>query len=123
MYSRYDSPTRQVDGVKDAAMHVSASAFMLGPGTTYYFMPYNVFLSGSTGLAWQIEERPGGQVAGNTGWFVSLAAGKEWWVGAGNWGLGAALRGTFAAGHVDLAGVRSTSRLMNLCLAFSATYN
>ena len=123
MYSRYDSPTRQVDGVKDAGMHVSASAFMLGPGTTYYFMPYNVFLSGSTGLAWQIEERRGGQVAGNTGWFVSLSAGKEWWVGAGNWGLGAALRGTFAAGHVDLAGVRSTSRLMNLGLAFCATYN
>jgi hypothetical protein len=123
MYSRYDSPTRQVDGVKDASMHVSSSAFMLGPGTTYYFMPYNVFLSGSTGLAWQIEERRGGQVSGNTGWFVSLSAGKEWWVGAGNWGLGAALRGTFAAGHVELAGVRSTSRLMNLGLAFCATYN
>jgi hypothetical protein len=118
IYTRYDSPTRLVDGVKDAGMHVSASAVMLGAGTTYHFMPYNVFLSGSAGLAWQIEERRGGEVAGNTGFFVSLSAGKEWWVGDGNWGLGAALRGTFAAGHVDLGGVRSTSRLGNLGLAF-----
>lgn len=123
MYTRYDSPSRQVDGVKDAGLHVNASAIMLGAGTTYYFMPYNVFVSGSTGLAWQIETRGGGEITGNTGFFVSLSAGKEWWVGSGNWGLGAALRGTFAAGHVDLAGVRSTSRLSNLGLAFCATFN
>jgi hypothetical protein len=123
IYTRYDSPTRNVDGVKDAAMHVSASALMLGAGTTYYFMPYNVFLSGSLGLSWQIESRPGGEIAGNTGFFFALSAGKEWWVGDGNWGLGAALRGTFAAGKVDVAGVQSTSRLGNLGLAFCTTFN
>jgi hypothetical protein len=123
MYSRYHSPTRTVDGVKDAAMDVSATALMLGAGASYYFMPYNVFLTAALGLAWQIESRSGGDVAGNTGFFVSLAAGKEWWVGDGNWGLGAALRGTFASGQVDVAGVRSTSRLGNLGLAFCATFN
>lgn len=123
LYSRYNSPTRYVDDVKDASIKVTASALMLGAGTTYYFMPYNVFLSGALGLSWQIEQRPGGEVAGNTGFFFALSAGKEWWVGDGNWGLGTALRGTFAAGKVDVAGVHSTSRMGNLALAFCTTFN
>ena len=40
--------------------------------------------------------------------FVALAAGTEWWVGrSGDWGLGAALRATFLAAPVDVAGVRA----------------
>jgi hypothetical protein len=123
IYTRYSSPTRLVDDVEDAAVPVSATGLMLGAGTTYYFMPYNVFLTGALGLAWQIESRKGGDIAGDTGFFFSLSAGKEWWVGHGNWGLGAALRGTFAVGSVDVFGVRSTSRLGNLGIAFCTTFN
>jgi hypothetical protein len=124
LFSRFDSPTRRVDGVKDAALRVSSSATLLGIGTSYYFMPLNVYLSGSVGLGWLFERREGEQLQSGTGVFVSLAAGKEWWVGrSGTWGVGAALRCSFAAAPVDVAGVESTLKAGNIAVAFSATYN
>lgn len=124
LFTRFDSPTRHVDGVKDAALHVTSSSTMVGGGASYYFMPLNVYLTSSLGLAWAFEERGNDQLRSGTGMFVVVAAGKEWWVGrSGEWGLGAALRGTFAAAPVDIAGVESTLKLMTLGLAFSATFN
>lgn len=124
MFSRFDSPTRRVDGVKDAALHVASSSTLLGAGASYYFMPLNVYLSASLGMAWAFERRAGDQLRTGTGVFVALAAGKEWWVGrSGEWGLGAALRTTFMAAPIDMAGVESTLKLGNIGVAFSATFN
>lgn len=124
MFTRFDSPTRNVDGVEDAAVHVTSSSTMLGGGASYYFMPLNVYLSTSLGLAWVFERREHDQLRTGTGVFIALAAGKEWWVGrSGDWGLGAALRTTFAAAPVDIAGVESTLKLGNIGVAFSATFN
>lgn len=123
-FSRFDSPTRRVDGVKDAALHVTSSASMLGAGVTYYFMPYNVYVSGSLGMAWAFERRQNDQLRSGTGVFVGVSAGKEWWVGRdGAWGVGAALRTTFSAAPFDVAGVESTLKLGNIGVAFSATFN
>lgn len=124
LFTRFDSPTRRVDGVKDAALHVTSSATMLGAGASYYFMPLNVYVSGSLGMAWAFERRARDQLRSGTGVFVGLAAGKEWWVGrSGEWGLGAALRATFLAAPVDILGVESTLKLGNIGVAFSATFN
>jgi len=124
MFTRFDSPTRRVDDVKDAALHVTSSSTMLGAGASYYFMPLNVYVSSSLGMAWTFERRENDQLRSGTGVFVALAAGKEWWVGrSGDWGLGAALRTTFAAAPVDIAGVQSTLKLGNIGVAFSATFN
>jgi hypothetical protein len=124
LFSRFYSSTRLVDGVKDAAVHVTDSATLVGAGVSYYFMPFNVYLSSSFGLAWLFEGREDGQLRSDAGLFVTLAAGKEWWVGrSGAWGVGAALRGTFAAAPVDIAGVQSKLKSGNVAVAFSCTYN
>lgn len=124
LFTRFQSETRRVDGVKDAAQSVTSSSTMVGGGGSYYFMPLNVYVSSSVGLAWAFEERGNDQLRSGTGVFVLVAAGKEWWVGrSGEWGLGASLRGTFAAAPVDIAGVESTLKVATIGLAFSATFN
>lgn len=61
----------------------------LGVGVTYYFMPANIYLSGSLGSgSLQLD----GPIDGETdrGPMLDLSLGKEWWVGD-NWALGLAL--------------------------------
>ena len=125
LFLGFSSPTRDVGGVKDAALEVSWNAWMVGAGLTHYFLPHNVYLTGSAGLAWLVERREQiGQVEASTGFALSLAAGKEWWVGRdGAWGLGAALRGLFWVAPLNVAGVASTLRGGDLALVFSATLN
>jgi hypothetical protein len=123
-YERFRSEYRYVNGVKDAALKVSTTMLNLGAGVTYYFMPYNVFLSTAVGPAWLFERRPAGEVRSNTGFFLLAAAGKEWWVGPrGQWAMGASLRFTFAAAAVDIGGTANTLRFANLSLALSTTFN
>lgn len=123
-YSRFHAQIRQVDGVKDAAVEVSTTALTLGAGFTYYFMPYNVFLTGAVGPGWLFEARPGGEVRSKTGFYLLLAAGKEWWVGPrGDWGLGTALRFTYSAAAAEIGGLGTTLQYGDISLAFSATFN
>jgi hypothetical protein len=123
-YARFHAQLRSVDGVKDAAVEVSTTAVTLGVGVTYYFMPHNVLLSGALGPGWLFESRRDGEVRSKTGLYVLAAAGKEWWVGPrGDWGLGTALRFTYAAAGVEIGGVASTLQYMDLALAFCATFN
>lgn len=62
----------------------------LGGGVTYYFMPVNIYLSGSLGVG-KIEFTSG-NFTGRTsaGLMFDATVGKEWWVGD-DWGLGVAL--------------------------------
>jgi hypothetical protein len=61
-----------------------------GGGATYYFMPVNIYLSGSVGAAWMsIEGDPLFEGDSDTGIAGEITLGKEWWVG-GSWGLGVA---------------------------------
>jgi hypothetical protein len=71
----------------------------LGAGADYYFMPINVYVGASLGLAGLAnidiedldEEREGRGRASKAGLWLDLGVGKEWWV-SGNWGLGLGLR-------------------------------
>jgi hypothetical protein len=123
-YTRSHAPSRQVDGVKDASIEVTTTALALGGGATYYFMPYNLFLGAALGPSWLFETRKGAEVRSNTGVFALGSGGKEWWVGPrSQWALGAALRYTFAAARVEIGGVESMMKYMDLVLALSITFN
>lgn len=124
IFSRFNSPTRRVDGVKDASISVSTSATLVGAGCSYYFMPLNVYLSTTLGLGWLFERREGEELRSGTGFSMAVAAGKEWWVGrSGSWGVGAGLHGTFVIAPVDVAGVESKMKAGNIAAVFTATYN
>lgn len=125
LFTGFGSDTRRVDGVKDAAVEVSWNATMVGAGLTYYFLPLNVYLSGTAGLAWLTERRQDdAQVQSDSGFGGTLAVGKEWWVGyLGQWGVGAALRGLVFAAPIEIGRVRSTLRGGDIGLVFSATFN
>ncbi|MGQ0721749.1 MAG: hypothetical protein ACT4PE_09285 [Candidatus Eiseniibacteriota bacterium] len=94
-------PDVELDGMSGTADgDVDMSAF--GAGLTYYFMPVNLYLSGSVGAG---SLSASGDIDGetDTGIAVDLTAGKEWWVGNG-WGLGAAAAfqyQSFPDGEVD----------------------
>jgi hypothetical protein len=61
----------------------------IGLGMTYYFMPVNVFLSGTLGVGkLRLREAPlDDDIDSETGLALHFKVGKEWWVSR-NWGLG-----------------------------------
>ena len=101
---------------------------MLGIGMTYY-LPVNVFFSGSIGLSqFTLDEDDSNSSTNSTtvkgasddGLGVQFAIGKEWWV-SDNWGLGvsAGLLYSAAADQHD-AGDMS---MLAVNIMFSATFN
>lgn len=63
---------------------------MYGVGFTRYFMPSNVFVSGTFGVGgFSIVDEKDKSNSGNTdkGFSMQLKVGKEWWI-AKNWGIG-----------------------------------
>jgi hypothetical protein len=92
----------------------------LGIGVTYYFMPINLYLSGSVGLGQAVFEGDHGDTEGSEpGFGGNLMVGKEWWVGA-DWGIGAAAQLLFIAVEDEVLGDITG---MSVSLLFSATYN
>ena len=102
---------------------VSYSAF--GAGVTYYFMPVNMYLSGSAGVGSLSLDANGfgGGISGESdlGPAFELTLGKEWWVGT-SWGLGLALSGGIHA-VPNGGGVDASWEGGNVALRFSATLN
>lgn len=97
----------------------TATMSAIGPGVTYYFMPVNIYVSGSLGLG---TFRLTGDVEGETksGFAMDLTLGKEWWVGE-NWGLG--LAGGFTYHSVPDKDVSENWSGTSFALRFSATMN
>jgi hypothetical protein len=94
----------------------------LGPGIAYYFMPLNLYLSGSlllqqTLLVKSYDNGSDGQLT--TGLGLSFMVGKEWWVSS-DWGLGVATQ-LFLASARDQSGTTWNTR--TLAILFSATWN
>lgn len=111
------------NGVIPGDNSVGLVAAFLGVGGTYYFMPYNLFLSFSVGYIPTILIRDGGPdknyvpLSGNGGGFI-VELGKEWWV-SDNWGLGLSLNGRYGYANVEDTDVHQGACI----LMFSATYN
>jgi hypothetical protein len=92
----------------------------LGIGVTYYFMPVNVYLSGSIGLGQAVFEGDHGDTEGSDlGFGFNAMIGKEWWVGA-DWGIGAAAQLLVISAEDDVLG---NINGLAAGVLFSATYN
>jgi hypothetical protein len=93
----------------------------MGVGLTYYFMPMNIYVSGSVGIGLMVFEDDGGQSKDtDAGLALSGQVGKEWWISS-DWGVG-------VAGQVQYMRVKDyidDHHLEGLALnvLFSATYN
>jgi hypothetical protein len=92
----------------------------LGIGMTYYFMPANIYLSGSLGIGRVVfEDDDGDRGASSVGLAGNLMLGKEWWV-ANDWGIGIAAQLLLLSVEDDLLNDVNAAALSVL---FSASYN
>ncbi len=116
---------KTVSGVKDASNKIGGSLGLIGGGVTYYFMPYNAYVSGMIGAGSMDETRDDQlSVESGPGLGGSLMPGKEWWVGQrAEWGMGAALRGTMLSAPVQIAGIESRLLASQVTIAVSVTLN
>lgn len=91
-----------------------------GGGLTYYFMPVNLYLSGSLGLGSLAFETDDFDTDSDSGLVGELSLGKEWWVG-GSWGLGIA--GSYGFHSVPHGSVDEDWNGSSWSVRFSATLN
>jgi hypothetical protein len=71
---------------------LTLTEILIGGGATYYFMPYNIFLSGTFGMGefGLTDDDSNTSVTTDMGFSMQLKAGKEWWISK-RWGIGAAI--------------------------------
>jgi hypothetical protein len=108
---------------------VDMTAFGIGPGIAYYFMPINAFVSGTLVLTKMYFTDSSSNVSlgdSDFGFGLSVMGGKEWWVSR-DWGLGIAGQLYFGtmSDHPTYYGVSYDTRLdaFAFSVLFSATYN
>ena len=120
------SPTMEIDGTEfETSGDLAAGVVGMGPGIAYYFVPVNIYVSGTLAFA-KLTFQEDGEETGATeyGPGVSLMVGKEWWASQ-NWGLGVAAQ-VFAGSMKDeeeFGGEEVTWSARAFAIAFSATYN
>ena len=97
----------------------TATMSAIGPGMTYYFMPANLYLTGSLGVG---KFKLTGDVEGESksGFALAMGLGKEWWAG-NNWGLG--LAGGLTYHSIADKDVSENWSGTSFALRFSATRN
>ena len=100
----------------------SLGNIMLGGGITYYFMPSNVFVSGSGGIARFTITTNDQTSSTQAGLGLHVKAGKEWWISS-RWGLGVSAIVNYA--HVNNEADNMTEVLNGTFfgLSFNATFN
>jgi len=84
-----NDPEGEQDGVNmgNAGSDVTLSDDTYGIGLTRYFMPYNMFVSGTVGMGRMVVDNGTAKSSSKWGPALHLKVGREWWVGS-NWGLG-----------------------------------
>lgn len=87
------SPTSKYAGETRTASSMNMSIQGVGPGVAYYFMPINIYISGSV-LLHKVSFTSDNDDYESTdlstiGFAANLMAGKEWWVSR-DWGIGLA---------------------------------
>lgn len=112
-----EAPTVEQDGSERVASRNSASVGGVGPRVAYYFMPLNLYVSGTL----MLSRYKSAATVSRLGPGVSLMVGKEWWV-SDNWGLGVAGR-LFGASAKDRRDGDLTWTMSSVGIVFSATYN
>jgi hypothetical protein len=115
------SPNYTRNGSSGTLTNTTYSLLAMGPGVNYYFMPVNVYLSGSLLLSRVNVSSSSGN--GNSDWGLAgkFQLGKEWWV-SDTWGLGVAGM-LLASGNGVGGGSPGTFSTWSGAVLFSATYN
>jgi hypothetical protein len=113
-------PDVELDGDDAGTLNGDLSVSAIGAGLTYYFMPSNLYLSGSLGLASMSIDTDLGDFGSDTGLAVDITLGKEWWVGR-SWGLGIA--GALGLHSVGAEDIEENWSGASFGLRFSATMN
>jgi hypothetical protein len=114
-------PDIDVEGLGSGEVNGDLTMAAFGGGLTYYFMPVNMYLSGSLGagsLSFDGDDNIEGD--SDTGLVGELVLGKEWWVGGG-WGLGVA--GSFGFHSIPDGDVDENWSGNSWSIRFSATMN
>ena len=83
-------PTMKFNGADITDISGTLTAAGVGAGLTYWFMPVNMYLSGTVGSGGlELDLNGGLDGKSDRGLILDLTLGKEWWVGD-SWGLGLA---------------------------------
>jgi hypothetical protein len=117
------NPTVSLGSTSANTSNASLTMFGIGPELTYYFMPNNVYLSGTVALTRMTFNSSGNDATTDWGVGSRVTLGKEWWV-SNHWGLG--LSGHISYSANNDAGSNGNGTLMSSWAAgaaFSATYN
>ncbi len=117
-------PTRDGFGSSQTLGGTEVDILGFGPGVAYYFMPLNLYLSGTL-LIQQVQlsdtnDSSNSVALTKTGIGCSLMVGKEWWV-SDDWGLGVAAQLLLGSAKDPYSDAHWTSR--GVAVMFSSTYN
>jgi len=111
-------------GIKQSGGDISIGEGMIGAGLTYYFMPSNIFISGSLGLGnFSVIENNKATSSTEQGFSFQIKVGREWWVSR-NWGLGVGL--SIGSTNVDSKSTNNVEEQLSsfrFGLMFNATFN
>jgi hypothetical protein len=117
------NPTFEAFGTSQS-LDADVDILGVGPGVAYYFMPLNLYVSGTL-LLQQVQlsnsnnsDRSFALTKAGIG--CSIMVGKEWWV-ADDWGLGVAAQLLLGSAKDSYVDARWTSR--GVAIMFSSTYN
>jgi hypothetical protein len=117
------NPDVSLGGSSGKAQNASLTMWGIGPELTYYFMPNNIYLSGTVGLTRMTLSSNGNDASTDWGFGTRLTLGKEWWV-SDHWGLGLSGHVSYANNNdPDTNGGSHTMSSWAFGAAFSATYN
>ena len=117
------NPNISLGGSSSNTSNASLTMFGIGPELTYYFMPNNVYLSGTVGLTRMTFNSNGNDASTDWGLGSRVTLGKEWWV-SNHWGLGLSGHISYSANNDPAS--NGNGNLMSswaFGAAFSATYN
>ena len=115
------NPDVEVNGLKGSTSDTTNGLVGLGPQLTYYFMPVNLYLSGTLALTRVVSKSNGVEGKTDFGLGARFAVGKEWWV-SDNWGLGLSAHVGLSSNKDQGAGAPTVGSWTS-GVSFSATYN
>lgn len=111
-----NSPNATIDGTDAGQISESLNMSAFGGGATYYFMPVNIYFTGSAGMG-RLHSESG---SSDMGLVLDFGLGKEWFVSSA-WGLG--MNAGVNYHSVPDGGVSQNWSGTSFVLNFSATYN
>jgi hypothetical protein len=118
------NPSASSGGISTPTSDASLNFVSIGPGVNYYFMPYNLYVSGMVLVTRLTTTQGGTSGSTNAGFGAKVAIGKEWFV-ADHWGIGVSGQFSFGSNRDrdSTSGPGPTWTTITPALAFSASFN